>query len=556
MIVHAFLAAGLAVAAAGGDVVGETPPAPAAAGANAGGAPGDKITMNLRGVPLAQVLESFAVEYRMSIVAGADVTGTVTMNLFEVPAEEALRAVLAVNGYGYRKSGDMFLVERTEKLQASAAAGEKEEIETRVVRLNYLRADEAIKLVTPLKTEQGVFTAGSPPEDGIESDATRAGGNQPASGEIVVLKDVRSVLDAVTKVLADLDRRPRQVLVEATILEVKLDDNTTLGVDFNSLDGINFADLSGLSNFNSVSTAAVKGAQFADNISSVGTFGFASDANTDGLHFGILTDDVALFVEALEKVTDTSVLANPRVLVVDRQRAEIIIGAKLGYKTSTTTETSTVQDVQFLDVGTQLRFRPFISDDGFVRLEIHPESSTGVVDPVSGLPSESTTEVTTNVLVKDGNTICIGGLIGDQIETATKQIPGLGDIPYLGVIFRRTDDKVSRREVIVLLTPHVVDGGVRDDAGLLQADSMANNRDMILWNQLPISRERLARGWVEKAESALDAGDARKAWRCAEAALDFIPTDVHATKVRRRALAALGLPDQETRALEALEGLR
>ncbi len=516
---------------------------------------GEKVTMNLRNVPLAQVLESFAVEYRMSVVAGADVTGSVTMNLFEVPAEEALRAVLAVNGYGFKKSGEMYLVERLDKMKA-AADGEKPTIETRVVHLNYLRADEAVKLIGPLKSEVGVFTAGTPAQEGIESDATDAGGNQPANGEVVVLKDTHEVIEQVVRVLLDLDRRPRQVLVEATILEVKLSDDTTLGIDFNSLDGINFADLAGTSNFNAVGLGPVSGPQFATNPTSVGTFGFASAANTDGLHIGILTDDVALFVEALEKVTDTSVLANPRVLVVDRQRAEIIIGAKLGYKTSTTTETSTVEDIQVLDVGTQLRFRPFISDDGFVRLEIHPESSTGIVDPSSGLPSESTTEVTTNVIVKDGNTICIGGLIGDQIETATRQVPGLGDIPYLGIMFRRTEDRVSRREVIVLLTPHLIDGGARDDIGLAQADSMANNRDMILWNQLPISRERLARRWVEQAEEALDGGDARKAWRCAEAALDFIPTDVHATKVRRRALAQLGLEDQETRALQALEGLR
>jgi len=513
----------------------------------------DRVTMSLEETDLASVLKTFAVEYRISIVAGAEVTGKVTMNLFDVPVEEALRAVLDVNGYTYRKDGQFFIVEPVtaeEEVAGSVA------METAVIWLDYLNAAEALQMVSPMKSSDGQLTATTLPEQGIASDPTKAGGNQPAGGEALLVVDRPEVVARIRLVLDELDRRPRQVLVEATLLEVKLNDDTTLGVDFNTLSGIDFTDLAPLSNLNSVTLGPAGAAQIAKGFDSGGTFGFAGDGNTDGLHLGFVRDDIAVFIEALERVTDTTILANPRVLCVDRQRAEIIIGAKLGYLTATTTETATVQEVEFLDIGTQLRFRPFISDDGFVRLEIHPENSTGVVDAASGLPSETTTEVTTNVIVKDGNTIAIGGLISEQVDQTTKQVPGLGSIPWIGGLFRQTIDKVTRREVIVLLTPHIVDGGVTDVNGLELANSMANSRDLLFDQHLPISRQRLARPHLLDAERAMSDGQFEAALRHAEMAIQFCATDVRATRLRLRALAALGIADEETRALKELEGLR
>ena len=515
---------------------------------------GETVTMTLDDANLADVLKSFAVEFQLNIVAGDDVRGKVTMNLFDVPVEEALRAVLSVNGLVYRRSGEFYIIE----LEPRAPEGsDSQPLVTEVVWLDYLTGSEALKLVEPLKSKQGIYTAGTAAEKGIASQGTSAGGNDPAGGEVLVLREEREVLAEVLRVLKELDRRPRQVLVEATLLEVKLDDETKFGIDFNTLSGIRFTDLSAASSsLTSLALGVANQPQIAEGFESVSTMGFASDGNTDGMHVGIVTDDVALFIEALERITDTTVLANPRVLAVNRQPAEIIIGAKLGYKTATTTETATVEEVQFLDIGTQLRFRPYISEDGFIRLEIHPENSTGIVDPATGLPSETTTEVTTNVMVKDGNTIAIGGLISEQVETITKQVPFLGSIPFIGVLFRQSIDRVSRREVIVLLTPHIFDGGAPDTVGMLQADSMANNRDLIFWEQLPISRVRLAGPFIERAEIALREGRAREAVRMAEYALDFVPSNVRAVKLRFQALAVLGVGDDEVRALEALEGLR
>lgn len=516
--------------------------------------PGDvRVNLSLDAAPLSKALESFAIQYRLNIVAGADVTGTVTVNLFDVPVEDALRAILAANGYGFKKSGEFYVVAKLSELADTPAV---DPVESRIVWLDWLRAEEAVKLIEPLKSTTGSFVANAAVDIGLASDPAQAGGDSRAHGEVLHLRDKRSILDEAARLLDELDRRPREVLVEAVVLEVTLNDETQLGIDFNTLGGIDFQNLAGVSNLNNVILGPVTDPlMFQDGVQSAGTFGFAADANTDGFHVGYLKDDIGVFLEAIERVTDATVLASPRVLALDRQKAEIIIGSKLGYKSSTTTETATVEEVEFLDVGTQLRFRPFIANDGYIRFEIHPENSTGVVDPTSGLPSETTTEVTTNVVVKDGSTIAIGGLISDDVQTVIKQVPFLGSIPLLGVLFRQTRDVVRRREIVVLMTPRIVDPERIDAAGIAEGDALARVRDLVLRDQLPLSRARLAKPLLEKAEHCLEVGDARSAAGLADAALFLLPGDVRAAKLRSDALSRLGLKDRETRALDALEGL-
>src|SRR5262249_18307149 len=132
-----------------------------------------------------------------------------------------------------------------------------------------------------------------------------------------------------------------------------------------------------------------------------------------GLHFGFLDGSLSSFINALEKIGDTNVVASPRLTCLNKQRAEIQIGEELGYVSTTVTPTSSTQTINFLSIGTILRIRPYIGDDGLIRLEVHPELSTGTVT-VQGnfsLPNKTVTQVTTNVLCPDACTVVIGGLI-------------------------------------------------------------------------------------------------------------------------------------------------
>ena len=156
----------------------------------------------------------------------------------------------------------------------------------------------------------------------------------------------------------------------------------------------------------------------------------------------------------------TKILASPRILVLNKQRAEIQLGQRLGFRSSVTQNIiGTTQQVQFLNTGTLLRLRPFVSGDDIVRMEIHPERSEGSVDPTTGLPTQTTAELTTNVMVADGATLVIGGLMEDLDNYTQTGLPGLSRIPILGHLFGTKDKNDTRRELVVLLTPHIWSSG-------------------------------------------------------------------------------------------------
>ena len=155
----------------------------------------------------------------------------------------------------------------------------------------------------------------------------------------------------------------------------------------------------------------------------------------------------------METLGEVRVLASPRVLVLNKQKAEIQLGQRLGYATVTQNFTSTVQQIQFLNTGTLLRIRPFVSSDGMVRMELHPERSSGATP--NGIPQTSTAELTTNVMIPDGATLVIGGLMDDERDYGQQGLPGLNRLPILGAAFGQKSKTVGKRELVVLLTPHI-----------------------------------------------------------------------------------------------------
>ncbi len=170
---------------------------------------------------------------------------------------------------------------------------------------------------------------------------------------------------------------------------------------------------------------------------------FRTDFNdlvpSGGFTFGIVKDQVAAFIRALESVTDTTVIANPNVLALNRQIGEVIVGRRDGYVTTTFTDTIASQSVEFLETGTQLTFRPYICGHDLIRMDIHPEDSSGGLNDAN-LPFKATTEVTTSIMVRDGHTILIGGLFREVSTAARSQVPLAGNIPLAGALFRNTND--------------------------------------------------------------------------------------------------------------------
>lgn len=483
---------------------------------------------------LLEVLRMLAAQSQKNIIASKEVRGVVTANLYDVTIREALDAILQANGFAYREKGNFVYVYTTKELAEIEKASRR--TQTEVYRLFYTPASNAVNMIKPvLSTEAQVsFTAAA--TAGLDSGTQDVGGNSHATDDIMVVTDFPENLEKVREVLKEVDRRPQQILVEATILRAALTEDNALGIDFNILSGINFSDI--LTNGNE---GQITGSPLP-NPSQVtgGAFGSGnnfSEGINNGLRVGFVTDSVSVFLAALEGVTDTTVLANPKILALNKQKGEVIVGRKDGYLTTTVTASSTVQTVEFLDTGTRLIFRPFIGDDGYIRMEVHPEDSSGGLTANSNLPFKITTEVTSNIMVKDGNTVIIGGLFRESSDSSRNQVPLLGNIPLAGALFRNQRDRTLREEIIIMLTPHII----KDDAGFSkEAEASRESWDKlrvgVRRGMMPTGRERLAESAYEKAvaEMAKPNPDRAKAIWYLDSATNLNPKFYEAITMREK----------------------
>ena len=461
------------------------------------------VEIHVNDANLVEVLRMLSLQSQKNIIASKDVKGTVTANLYSVTVREALDAILAANGYAYEERGNFVYVYTKEELAAQEQANRKRE--TRIFRLYYTPVATAVNMIKPVLSKDGELSFSDPAKSGLESGSADAGGNSHSTEDVMVVTDFADRLDEVKRVLDEIDKRPQQILIEATILRATLNEDNAMGIDFQVLGGVDFAGFSaagGTGVNSSVRTLGADSAAVNDGVSGVGT-GFTNNVPKGGLSLGLIKNNIAVFLEALETVTDTTVLANPKILALNKQKGEVIVGREDGYITSTTTDTTTVQTVEFLQTGTRLIFRPYIGDDGYIRMEIHPEDSSGGLTGAN-LPFKVTTEVTSNVLVRDGHTIVIGGLFREDSNSTRGQVPGLGNIPFAGALFRSQRDRTTREEIIILLTPHIIkDDSVYAAASADELRRLDQLRVGVRRGMMGSGRERLAEGFYDGAQAEL-----------------------------------------------------
>jgi type IV pilus assembly protein PilQ len=487
-----------------------------ASSANAGD---QSLEIHFPDADIVEVLEALSQQGNLNILASDSVQGKVSVNLIGVDVEGALEAILKSTRFVARRDGKFIFIGTREDF--SAMEQSLDTITTRVYRPNYVTATELQTLIQPMVTQEiGVVSVSSPAEVGIEADESNAGGNAFAGGDVVLVRDYEAVLSQIDQVMEEIDVRPLQVAIEAMILAVKVDDEHSLGVSFELLR-------------NNPNVRYGLGAPL-NNLP-------ATLAN-GGLQYAFIDSNLGAFVEALESFTDTNVIATPRLTVLNKHRAEIQIGKSDGYVSSTITETSTSQSVEFLDTGTLLRLRPFISGDGLIRMEVHPELSSGEVT-LKGqftVPEKEVTQVTTNVMVRDGCTVVIGGLMREQLVNDSSQIPILGSLPWVGPLFRNKQENVERQEILVLITPRIV----REPESCLEGSQAAcefQRRQAVSAEKFsPLGKRHVARRYYRLAQEAQAAGDVDRALKYAEMAVHFDPTNNAAIELRSNIW--LGIP--------------
>lgn len=473
----------------------------------------DQLSIHIQDSDIREVLELLSEQGGLNILASNSVQGKVSAALSRVDIDTALAAILRSTGYVARREGKFIYVGTTADFQSMEKALDR--IGTRIYRPNYVKAAELQALITPMLTPGGVsaISVTSASTIGIETDSNSGGGDRFAGGEAVLVRDYEAVLAQVDQVFEELDRRPLQVAIEAMILSVKLNDDNAFGVDFQFLRDHKHVRMA-------------TGSPFGD----VGEVTFKDD----GLKFGFLDSSLGAFVNALETVGDTDVIATPRLMCLNKHKAEILIGAELGYLSTTITETSSTQNVEFLKVGTQLRLRPFISNDGLIRMEVHPELSTGQVRVEQGvtLPDKEVTQVTTNIMVPDGCTVIIGGLMREDLTTTTSQVPLLGSAPAIGWLFRSKQDKIERRELIVLITPHIVCDPQMCAEGDKGACEFHRRQAVRADHMCPVGTRQLGRKYFRLAQKAWADGDGKRAMQLITLSIHFDPSSRAAIDLR------------------------
>lgn len=455
-----------------------------------------RISLDLRGMDVVEVLKFLSGKGGFNIVASPDAQGRATLTLTDVTVRDALEIVLVANSLAVERRGTILYVmsgEQYEQLyghrygdprqslilqlkyadpaQVSALLGNVKSAvgriivdettatiaildtpsvleqmralvrtvdietvqrelptETRVISLRFAKAEEVKPEIDPALT----------PEIGMARLDKRS--------NALIVTDVPARLPKIEALIQAFDARNRQVFIESTILQITLNDQFDAGIEWNLVsESLDFPD-----------------------VTITQTVPIASDA-TAGLKMVVGTlaeNDVTATIKALRFFGDTKVLSNPHIAAMNKEDARILVGRREAYVTSTTTQaqstSATAETVQFIDVGVKLYVTPTINEGDFVTLKIRPEvssvASTLKTSTGNTIPIVETTEAETRVMVKDGTTIIIGGLMRDETTLTQQAVPVLGDVPLLGALFRNRSDRVKKTELVILLTPHLFSG--------------------------------------------------------------------------------------------------
>ncbi len=490
--------------------------APAAGNAqvkpNAGQAAAETFTIQFQDTDILQALQMLSMQGRRNIIASRGVQGKVSANLYDVGLYDALDVIMRANDLRMEESGNFIYVYTRQEWEDVTKSRLKKV--SRNFPLEYLNAKDAGEFIKPILSEAGAVSFVGDVEKGFQPSESDGGSDSWAFQGMLVVSDYPDNIKAVETLLKDIDTPPSQVVVESTVVSSKVIQKDGFGVDVSIIGNLDFANLTNpLSGASDLFNGDV-GKQAGQSVANSSNTAVAGWERESTMRVGVLSDDIAVFLRLLDSVTDTTVLARPRVMALNRQRAQILIGRRVGYLSSTTTQTATTQSVEFLDSGIKLIFRPFISNDGSIRMELAPSVSEAKIENLVDsngstlpVPNEDTSEIVTNVRVKNGQTLVLGGLFKEDTVIERRQVPGLGDVPLLGNAFKGYDDQLTRQEIIFLVTPTIVKDEIAkvwsDEANEFEHAVRIGTREGLL----PWSRDTLTTSQNQKAFEAMAAGD-------------------------------------------------
>lgn len=418
------------------------------------------VTVDFKDADIQNVLRILSFKSGVNIVAGKDVVGTVTIRLVDVPWEKALDVVLKTYGYAYDRDENIIRVTTLENLK-------KEELSTEVFTLNYSAAIEVEKSIKDILSERGK----------VRSD-TRS--------NTLIVTDMPTTIQRIVKVVERLDRQTPQVLIEAKVIETTLGNSERLGINWNVV-----ASVKGGARPTTFPWPARQRTVFskfypdgrgaASTASSVGTSGTTATTTVndfpnnvgqptlpiaDKAEFLFGSLDFTQFQAVLEMISkrdDAKILSQPHITTLNNQEAKILVGEVIAIPTferNATTGRMEITGYADRDLGVRLSVVPQINAQDEIVVNIHPEITTLLgfdeLTPDIKAPRFSTREAKTQVRVKNGQTIAIGGLIRESILDSRTKVPILGDLPFLEKLFSYKNKTVQKTDLLFFVTVSIV----------------------------------------------------------------------------------------------------
>ncbi|MBF8159992.1 type IV pilus secretin PilQ [Ectopseudomonas hydrolytica] len=422
---------------------------------------GEKLSLNFQDIDVRSVLQLIADFTDLNLVASDTVAGNITLRLQNVPWDQALDLVLKTKGLDKRQIGNVLLVAPADEI----AARERQELESQkqiaelaplrreLIQVNYAKATDMAKLFQSVTSADG--TADSRGSITVD-DRTNS----------IIAYQTQERLDELRRIVAQLDIPVRQVMIEARIVEANVDYDKALGVrwggsvrngrwDVSGKDGAQIFDKdTGQRMF--LGTDRIGNTTLDDGLASLPFVDMGVQNSTSGIAIGYLGSNIVLDLQlsAMEKTGNGEIVSQPKVVTSDKETAKILKGQEVPYQEASS---SGATSTSFKEAALALEVTPQITPDNRIIMEVKvTKDAPDFANLVNGVPPLNKNEVNAKVLVNDGETIVIGGVFSNTQTNAVEKVPFLGDLPFLGRVFRRDIVRDNKAELLVFITPRIM----------------------------------------------------------------------------------------------------
>lgn len=417
--------------------------------------PREEVTLDFENADIKDVIRLMAETSNINIIFGPEVSGNISIHLKKVPFDEAFGTILNLKGLVASQLGTNILRVTTPDILVKER--QKAVVYTKTIPINYLKAEEVQKHL-----------------QAIISSAGRKGTITVVSeNNSLVLTDSEEGIGQAERLIAQLDKKPKQVMIEARIVEINLNNGLDIGVQWEFSKYDNVKPNGDFNYFGTISDSKENqriGFKTTDANNEEITIGATTPGKGGtGVSLPGLNDNAAItfgFVQqnsilsatlsALVSQSKARILSAPKVVTVNGEQAKIQAVQDIRFRTTTTVNSATTTDFKVVSAGIILTVTPIINAEDRITLKIQPESSFPTQESLEGAPIIRTRTAQTTVIVKDGDTLVIGGLIDDSDTKNVTKVPLLGDIPIIGAFFKSNTNRKVRNELLVFVTPRIV----------------------------------------------------------------------------------------------------